>query len=156
VLEALSELRHRGSEILRGALPLPGQAMAPDPAGVLGELGIVRVAGGVEQRHHRGVAQPLDEVRGEHRRLAPLLDDLPRDPVKVLPRGVAHRQRVDGVLEGHCAERLQPAPDLHPEVVRLRGDLVDEQEPAAALLRGVFGRWSPPPGGRHGAAVRYS
>src|SRR5260370_15708002 len=42
------------------------------------------------------------------------------------------RKNPHGVFDGHSADALQPAPHLHPEVVGLRRDLVEEEEPTSA------------------------
>src|SRR5262249_60027331 len=54
------------------------------------------------------------------------------DPLEVLPRPFASRERVDRVLEGDSAQAKQPTPDLDPQVAWLRRDLVDQEEPAGS------------------------
>ncbi|HZE88040.1 MAG TPA: hypothetical protein VE404_00765, partial [Verrucomicrobiae bacterium] len=40
------------------------------------------------------------------------------------------REHLDGVLDGHRAEALKPASRLDPQVVGLRRDPVDQDQPA--------------------------
>src|SRR5207248_9095333 len=77
----------------------------------------------------------LDEPCLDQRGIAAALDDLAEHPVEVLMGLIAAWQRVHRVLDGDRAEPLQPAPDLHPEVVRLGRDLVDEEQPARLFRR---------------------
>src|SRR5262249_59555144 len=48
-----------------------------------------------------------------------------------VPRVVARRQRIDGILERDRAQRLQLAPNLYSQVGGVRRQLVDQQQPAA-------------------------
>ena len=66
--------------------------------------------------------------------------------------GVAARQDIDRVLDRDRAEPREAPTDLHAQVVRLRGDLMDQEQPAAVLRRGdrrfvawfAHGRSAPP------------
>ena len=75
------------------------------------------------------VGETIDELRAAEVGLAAPIADLAERPLHVLERGVGGGEEIDGVLEGHGADALEPAGDLHPEVVRLGRKLMDEQEP---------------------------
>src|SRR5260370_36136245 len=64
------------------------------------DLSIVRISRRVEQPLHLLIAQAFDEARLAERRLAALLDDLPKRPLEVLSGVIGVRQGVDGVLDG--------------------------------------------------------
>src|SRR3989475_145551 len=92
--------------------------------------------GGAKQRFDLGVGQAIHEVGLAHRGLPATGHDLPHLPLEVFDRLVRAGQDVHRVLDGDCAETLQPAPHLHPEVVGFRRDLMDEEYPA---VRGRLG-----------------
>ena len=100
-----------------------------DAAGVLRDLAVVGVSRGLEQGLDLLIGESLDEPRLAHGGISASLHDLSQDPLEVLVRLIRSRQDVDGILDGHGAQPLEAPPDLHPEVVRLRRDLVDQQEP---------------------------
>ena len=77
-----------------------------------------------------GVADAVDEPRFAEHGLAAAPHDLLCDPLKVFARLLASRQHVDGVLERDGADALEPPPDLHAEIPRLRRDPMDQDEPA--------------------------
>jgi hypothetical protein len=108
----------------------PGQ----HPAGLGGQLQVVRIAGGVEHPLHLLVGQPVQEGGLAQRCIAAAGDCLLQDPLQALVGGVAARQRVHGVLDGDGPQPLQLPPDLHPKVGRPGRDLVDQQQPARPLL----------------------
>src|SRR5438034_265317 len=91
-----------------------------------------------EQRRDVAVAQAVHEVPPAHRPLAPAVHDFLEQPAEVLDRLIVVGEDPDGVLDGHGADALQPAPHLHPEVVGLRRDVVKQQQPTSA--RGIAHR----------------
>src|SRR3989442_1276498 len=64
--------------------------------------------------------------------------DFLEQPAEVLDRLIVVGEDPDGVLDGHGADALQPAPHLHPEVVGLRRDVVKQQQPKST--RGIAHR----------------
>src|SRR5262245_27644187 len=97
--------------------------------GRIGNLSVVRISRSVEGSLHLLVAQAFDETRLAERRFAALLDDLPKHPLEVLTGLIGIWQRVDRVLDGHSAERLQAPPDLDAQVSRLRRNLMHQEKP---------------------------
>ncbi len=87
----------------------------------------------LEERFNLHVLQPIDEVRLAYGRLAALSRDLPCNPLEVLARLLRLWQNVDRVLDRDRAEPLQTPPDLGAKVRRLRGDLVNEEQPPRFL-----------------------
>src|SRR6266550_3947703 len=63
--------------------------------------------------------------------------NLLQQPTKVFDRLIVVREDPHRVLDRHRADALQPAPHLHPEVIGLRRDLVEQQEPTSG--RCAFG-----------------
>src|SRR5207245_7275134 len=98
--------------------------------GRLCDLGVVGVPGGVEHRHDLLIGKPIDKPCLTDRGLSAAFHDLSRDPLKILLSLLTSGQNVNRVLDGRGAKPLESAPDLDTEIVRLRRDLVDEQEPA--------------------------
>ncbi len=103
---------------------------------LLGERVVVRVARAAEERLDLGVRETVDELRFEDRRVAAARHHLAPDPLKVLLGDVAPGQHVDGVLEGHRPDTREAPPDLHPQVVRLGRDLVDQHQPTIGHREG--------------------
>src|SRR3989454_2912343 len=91
-----------------------------------------------EQRRDVAVPQAVHEVPPAHRPLAPAVHDFLEQPAEVLDRLIVVGEDPDGVLDGHGADALQPAPHLHPEVVGLRRDVVKQQQPTST--RGIAHR----------------
>src|SRR5258705_106489 len=133
---------------LREALPQPGGVRfglrAPavwdlffgrrrflQPPGLPGEPPVVRLPRGLEQGLYLPVGKTVDKTGLTNRSFALARDDLPQDPLEVFLGLIGPGQNVDGVFDRDRAEALEPAPDLHPEVIRLGRQLVNEQQPAA-------------------------
>src|SRR2546426_7135408 len=91
-----------------------------------------------EQRRDVAVPQAVHEVPPAHRPLAPAVHDFLEQPAEVLDRLIVVGEDPHGVLDGHGADALQPAPHLHPEVVGLRRDVVKQQQPTST--RGIAHR----------------
>src|SRR5262249_41084607 len=102
-------------------------------ADVRGEGPGVLLPGTQEQGPHLVVGQAVDETRLAERRLPSFFLDLAQHPLEIFPSLVGVRERIDGVLERDGAERLEPAPDLHAQVGRLRRKLMNEHEPRFRL-----------------------
>src|SRR5262249_48280069 len=94
---------------------------------------VVLLPGTQEQGPHLVVGQAVDEARFAERRLPSFFLDLAQHPLEIFPSLVGVRERIDGVLERDGAERLEPAPDLHTQVGRLRRKLMNEHEPRFGL-----------------------
>ena len=92
---------------------------------------VVLVARRVEQRLQLAVGQAFDQRRLADDRLAAALDDLLGEPGEVLARLGVGRQRIDGALHRHRAQRLQAPPHLHPRIGGLGRQLVDQQQPVS-------------------------
>jgi hypothetical protein len=56
--------------------------------------------------------------------------------LKILECLIALGQNVDRVLDCYGAHALQAPPDLHAEIIRFRGNLVDQEKPAGFALFG--------------------
>ena len=107
-----------------GSAQLRGQALR-----LFADGRVFGVASRAEQVLHRPVRQPLDELRLADQRLATLTEDLAGQFAQARTTLAIGWQDIHGVLERHRPEPGQPAPDLHPQVVRLGRDLVDQQQP---------------------------
>jgi hypothetical protein len=75
------------------------------------------------------IREPLDKPCVTKSSLSPALHNLTQDPLKVFLSLVAFWQHVNGIFHRNSSKLLKPAPNLHPEIIRLRRDLVDENEP---------------------------
>ena len=96
-------------------------------------LRVVRVSRGPKHLFQLGIADPVQKRGPTQRRLPSFGPNLPGQPVKVLDRIVLQWKDIDRVLQRNRPQPLEPAPDLHPEVVGLGRDLVDQQEPLPRL-----------------------
>ncbi len=85
-----------------------------------------------KQRLNVGIAQAVDKVSPAHRAFPPALHDLLQEPSKVFERLIAMREDPNRILDRHGADALQAAPHFYPEVVGLRRDLVEQEEPTSA------------------------
>ena len=94
------------------------------------QLAVVGLARRVEERLDLVVAQPVHEARLADGGLAAVRDSSRRSHSKSSRVSGRFGSDVDRVLDRDGPERLQPAPDPHPEVARLRGQLVDQEQPA--------------------------
>jgi len=132
VRHALLQARDGGFDL--AALLVRDLSLARNAAhrlvGLISDGLVIRIARRAEHLPHLLVVQAFDEPRLDQRGVSAAFDDLAQDPVQVLLRLLAAGQRIHRVLDGDCAELLQPPPDLHAKVIRLRWDLVDEQQPA--------------------------
>src|SRR4029453_2269720 len=116
----------------RGSLaPAAAPEALQELSRLLGDLPEVLLARGEESGPDLRVLPPVDEARLADGRLPSPLGDLASDPLEVLARRIPVRERVDRVLDGDGAERLEAPPDLDPQVGWRRGDPVDQQEPGA-------------------------
>src|SRR5262249_54659109 len=95
------------------------------------QLGVVLIARFVEQALCFRLRQTLNKARLAHGRFAAAFDDLGTNPFEVLERGVAPWQKIHRILDSHRAESLKPPADLHPQVIRLWWDMVNQKEPSA-------------------------
>ena len=122
-------------QLLLAGLAAPGQR-----ARVALDGGVVGVALGSEYGLDLLVARAGQQGATAERGPTALRLDLTRQPLEVFPGFRPSGQDVDGVLERDGTEPLQAAPDLHPEIVGLGRDLMDQEEPVAprapAPLRG--------------------
>src|SRR5207244_195753 len=112
---------------------LPAPAVArhrlPQALRVRHDLAVIRVSSGAKQSLDLGVGEAIHEVGLADGGLPAARHDLPALPLEVFDRLVRPGEHVDRVLDRDRAETLQPAPYLHPEVVGLGRDLMDEQDP---------------------------
>ena len=131
-----SRLRSRHEPVAAGCVPFARALAARRRERARGRArpgpsdGVVGLARRGEQRLDLGVRVPFQETGLADRGLAAAGHDLAPHPLEVLEGLLARGQDVDGVLEGHGPEGLEPPADLHPQVVRLGRDLVDEEQPA--------------------------
>jgi hypothetical protein len=88
------------------------------------------------------VGHSFDQMAfNDHR--APALDlDLLPQPLQILERLVAARECVDGLLDRDGADAPQSPPRLHPQVVWLGRQLMNEEQPAPAAERALRVRFS--------------
>ena len=76
------------------------------------------------------VRPPVEERRLAERGLAAVLEDLLEQPGEVLALRVARGEGVDGVLHRYRPDRREPPADPHAEIRGVRGQGVEEEEPA--------------------------
>jgi hypothetical protein len=88
---------------------------------------------GAEEPLDLGVAEAIDEGGPTDRRLAAPLDDLTEDPLEVLHALLGLGEDVHGVLDRHGADARQAPPDLHPEIVGLGRNLMNEEQPGLSV-----------------------
>src|SRR5262249_24711547 len=103
---------------------------------------VVLVSRGIETGADIVVGEPLAQQRGlRDEGVTTAFFDLSDDPLKVLEALSGRRQRVHAVLDCHRSNALQPSADLDAQVVRLRRNLMNEQEPSSPrALRGSLQR----------------
>lgn len=75
------------------------------------------------------IPEPIDEASFHEGCLAARGADLAQHPLEIFLGCVGARQHVDGVLQCYRADARQAATNFHSQVVGLRGDLMNEQEP---------------------------
>src|SRR5262245_16224943 len=97
---------------------------------LVGDATVVIHPRGAEECLDLVVREALDEAGFANGCFSALPDDLLADPLKVLLCLIAPRKDIDGILDADGAQALQPAPDLHTQIVRLGRDRMDQQEPA--------------------------
>ena len=100
--------------------------------GFLRDHVVVGIACGIEQSAHLLVREPIDEPRLAQRRFAAAADDFLRQPSEILLRLLVHRQGIDRTLDGDRPHRLQPPPDLDPEIRGLWRQLINQKQPRRA------------------------
>ena len=93
------------------------------------DLAVVGIARLMKETHHLFIGETFDEPGLANRGIAAAGGDLPQDPLEILHSLIPAWQHVHRVLDRHRAQALEPAPDLHPEVIGLRRDLMDQQQP---------------------------
>src|ERR1041384_8826513 len=81
------------------------------------------VARAAKRRDDFFVCLAFDRTRAKDRGFATRRLDLLLEPMKIFVRLLVSGQHVDGVLDRHCAELLQFAPDTHAEICRPRRQL---------------------------------
>jgi hypothetical protein len=100
----------------------------PDLRPELAVVGLARVG---EEPMDLVVGEAVDQPRLAERCVPTLASDLPEDPFEVLAGVVGIGKDVDRVLDRDGPHRLEAPPDLHPEIRRLRRELMDQQQPRA-------------------------
>src|SRR5262245_56636804 len=109
---------------------LPGRHLLQDTARLFSELCVVGIASRAEESLDLIVGEAFDEPCLAHGSIPAIGHDLLQDPLKALEGMIGSWKRVNGVLDRDGAQSLEAPPDLDPKVVRLRGDLMDQKEPA--------------------------
>src|SRR3954452_4810411 len=105
---------------------------------LFGEFFVVRVARAPEQFFDLLVRETSDELGLADQPLPALVLNFLQEPLEILLGLLARRQRVDRVLDRHGADALQAAPDLHPGVGRLGGQLIAQQQPGLGRGNGAI------------------
>src|SRR5262245_4388840 len=121
--------RRRRARLVRERASAGRKSIVHKLADVRGESPVVLLPGAQEQAADFLVGETFYEPSLAERRLAAVLVNLTEHPFEVLAGLVSARKEIDGVLERDGAESLKAPPDLHPKIGRLRGKLMDEEEP---------------------------
>ena len=97
---------------------------------LLGGAGHRRVLGiprGPEQRFDLRIRESIHECRPADRGFTAPGRDFLAQPLEVLARLGAEGQGINGVLDRDGTQSLQPPPNLDPEIVRFRRELMEQQ-----------------------------
>ena len=121
-----------GAQVERHGVPEPPrEAIEIGPLMPRGgdDRGEFRTPSGLERGDEPAIRFRIDERTLGEGGFPAIRRDLTRQPFEVLTRLVADRQDVYGAFQGHGSDALQAPPELHPQIVGLGRELMDQHEP---------------------------